>query len=214
MVRVMTPVSCIGKGLAFLALAALGACGTSEADASRFQGMADRVASIEVPLDGQAKPVRTAHEAGLRGANAPLKVEVMTPYQLWDARDGALPPPPANSEIAPALIRAAAPAVAEAAVDAVKARAAEALRPAFPRGGAKTIQLGAYSSAESARAAWSRLQRGEGGQMLANMTPVYETVEVGGRSLTRLKVPADRSTAAAICDAAKVNDSWCARSVA
>lgn len=207
----MTPVSCIGKGLGLLSLAALGACGTSEADASRFQGMADRVASIEVPLDGQVKPVRTAHEAGLRGANAPLKVEVMTPYQLWDARDGVLPPPPANSEIAPALIRAAAPAVAEAAVDAVKARAAEALRPAFPRGGAKTIQLGAYSSEDAARAAWTRLSRDPA---LSDLQPTYERAEVNGRVLTRLKVRADKASAADVCRAARIDDPWCARSAA
>lgn len=209
----MTPVSCIGKGLALLALSALAACGTSESDGRRFEGMANHVSAIDIPMDGQPARARTAQEAGLRGAAAPLRVEVMTPYQLWDARDGGLPPAPAEDEIASRLMRTAAPAVAQATVETVKARATEALRPAFPQS-RTTIQLGAYSSAESARAAWSRLQRGEGGQMLANMTPVYETVEVGGRSLTRLKVPADRSTAAAICDAAKVNDPWCARSAA
>lgn len=211
----MTPVSCIGKGLVLLALSALAACGTSESEGRRFEGLADRVSAIDIPLDGKAPRARTAQEAGLRGSAAPLRVEVMTPYQLWDARDGVLPPAPASDEdgLAPRLVRAAAPAVAQAAVDSVKARAVEALRPAFPQS-RTTIQLGAYSSAESARAAWSRLQRGEGGKLLANMTPVYETVEVGGRSLTRLKVPADRSTAAAICDAAKVNDPWCARSAA
>lgn len=209
----MTPVSCIGKGLVLLVLTALGACGTSESEGRRFEGMANHVSAIEIPLDGKPARARTAQEAGLRGAAAPLRVEVMTPYQLWDARDGGLPPAPVEDEIAGRLVRAAAPAVAHAAVESVKARATEALRPAFPQP-RTTIQLGAYSSAESARAAWGRLQRGEGGKMLANMTPVYETVQVGGRSLTRLKVPADRSTAAAICDAAKVNDPWCARSAA
>lgn len=212
----MTPVSCIGKGLVLLALSALAACGTSESEGQRFEGLANHVSAIDIPLDGKSSPprARTAQEAGLRGAAAPLRVEVMTPYQLWDARDGVLPSAPADDEgLAPRLVRAAAPAVAQAAVESVKAHAAEALRPAFPQS-RTTIQLGAYSSAESARAAWSRLQRGEGGKLLANMTPVYETVEVGGRSLTRLKVPADRATAVAICDAAKVNDPWCARSAA
>jgi len=211
----MTPVSCIGKGLVLLALSALAACGTSESEGRRFEGLANHVSAIDIPLDGKASPprARTAQEAGLRGAAAPLRVEVMTPYQLWDARDGALPPPPAEEGLAPRLVWAAAPAVAQAAVQSAKARATEALRPAFPQS-RTTIQLGAYSSAESARAAWSRLQRGESGKLLADMTPVYETVEVGGRSLTRLKVPADRSTAAAICDAAKINDPWCARSAA
>lgn len=211
MVRVMTPVSCIGKGLGLLSLAALGACGTSEGDASRFQGMADQVASIEVPLDGQARPARSARDMGLRDANAPLKVEVMTPYQLWDARDGALPPAPDDSEIAPALVRAAAPAVAAAAVDAVKARAAEAMRPAFPATRAKAIQLGAYSSEDAARAAWNRLSRDPA---LSHLQPTYERAEVNGRVLTRLKVRADQSSAAEVCRAARIDDPWCARSAA
>lgn len=205
----MTSASCIGKGLAVLALAALGACGTSEGDATRFRGLAERVASIDVPLEKGHR--QTAREAGLRGAAAPLRVEVMTPYQLWDARDGALPPPPRDSEFAPALARTVAPAVASAALQAVKTSAQDGLRRPVPAPAARTIQLGAYSSADAARAAWARLSREPS---LSELTPSFEQAEIGGRTLTRLKVKAAKDQAAEICRAAGVVDPWCARSAA
>ncbi len=195
----MTPVSCIGKGLAVLALAALGACGTSEGDAARFKGLAERVASIDVPLETGHR--QTAREAGLRGAAAPLRVEVMTPYQLWDARDGALPPPPRDSEFAQA--------VASAAVQAVKTSAEDGLRRAVPPPAARTIQLGAYSSVAAARAAWARLSRDPS---LSELTPSFEQAEIDGRILTRLKVRAAKGEAVEICRAAGIVDPWCARS--
>jgi hypothetical protein len=36
-------------------------------------------------------------------------------------------------------------------------------------------------------------------------------VEVGGRSLIRLKVPAPATGAAAVCAAARIDDPWCHR---
>ncbi|GAA0870112.1 hypothetical protein GCM10009116_19480 [Brevundimonas basaltis] len=201
--------------LACLAAASLSACGMVEADPHRFENMANAIAAI--PLDGQAQQagsrspvVRTAADAGLRPA---LKVQVMDPHALWDARDGGL-----NGLVeqqGQRLAAAAAPAVADAVVrdvstriDGAAARAglrpAHAPRPPAPHRPAKLVQIGAYSSEAAARAAWARLD-------LDGLSPVYEAVEVGGRRLTRLKVNAPSTAAAAVCAAAGVDDPWCHR---
>lgn len=211
----MTPSLLIRPVLACLAAGTLSACGMVEADPHRFENMANAVAAI--PLDGQAgtsaRPapaVRTAAEAGLRPA---LQVQVMDPHALWDARDGGLRG--MAEEQGQRLAAAAAPAVADAVVRDVSTRidraAAQAgLRPtrapaaATPRAAGKLVQIGAYSSEAAARAAWARLD-------LEGLTPVYEAVEVGGRRLTRLKVNAPATGAAAVCAAAGIDDPWCHR---
>ena len=85
-----------------------------------------------------------------------------------------------------------------------------AAAPAAPRG---LVQLGAYSSEASARAAWTRLKSGQAAWALDGLSPVYEAVDVGGRSLTRLKVRAPAAGAAAVCAAAGIDDPWCRRAV-
>ena len=126
----MTPSLLIRPVLACLAAATLSACGMVDADPHRFENMAEAVAAI--PLDGQAERaeartsvVRTAAEAGLRPA---LKVEVMDPHALWDARDGGLRG--LAEQQGQRIAAAAAPAVADARVreasDRVKGAAARA----------------------------------------------------------------------------------------
>ncbi|WP_298744486.1 SPOR domain-containing protein [uncultured Brevundimonas sp.] len=209
----MTPSLIFRPVLACAALAGLSACGMVEADPHRFENMAEAVAAI--PLDGGpertgAPAARTAAAAGLRPA---LRVQVMEPHALWDARDGGL------RGLAEAqgrrLAAAAAPAVADAVARDVSARidraaARAGLRPArAPRASApdaagRLVQIGAYSSEAAAREAWGRLD-------LAGLTPVFEAVEVGGRRLVRLKVRAPAARAAAVCAAAGVDDPWCRR---
>lgn len=71
------------------------------------------------------------------------------------------------------------------------------------------IQLGAYSSEAGARAAWNRLKAGDA---LSSLSPVFETIHVDGRMLTRLKVgPIPTEAASALCAAAQVADPWCRR---
>ncbi|HYC69429.1 SPOR domain-containing protein [Brevundimonas sp.] len=214
----MTPSLLIRPVLACLAAAALSACGMVEPNPHRFEDMAEAVAAI--PLDGprtvEARPavLRTADQAGLRPA---LRVEVMDPHALWDARDGDLGA--MAGEQAQRLAAAAAPAVADAVVQRVSARidgaaARAGLRPArapaqrsraaAPSGPARLVQIGAYSSEAAARAAWARLD-------LDGLTPVFESVEIGGRRLTRLKVRTPAAGAAAVCAAAGVDDPWCRR---
>jgi hypothetical protein len=217
----MTPSLLIRPVLVLLAASGLAACGMVESDPHRFETLAESVAAI--PLDGGSgvgTPVahRSTGDAGLRPA---IRVEVLDPHALWDARDADMTG--VVQRAAPQLVAAAAPAVAEAVVQQVSTRIDSAasragLRPAMqarpaaasaaPRG---LVQLGAYSSEASARAAWTRLKSGQAAWALDGLSPVYEAVDVGGRSLTRLKVRAPASGAAAVCAAAGVDDPWCRR---
>ncbi len=83
-------------------------------------------------------------------------------------------------------------------------------RPSTPT--ARHVQLGAFSSEEGARAAWSRLSRSTGGAALSGLQPAYEAVEVGGRRLVRLKVAATAEQAQILCRDLAASDPWCARS--
>lgn len=189
------------------ALAALLAgCGMAEADPHRFEGVADDIAAI--PLSGRSAPAR--EPAGPRNAEAaglrPLKVELMTPHQLWDARDGLTTKAAA---ILPALPSVFIDPEAPPAVQAVQQQQAAA-KPSRPVASAAApavlIQLGAYASQASAQAAWERLGQGNNG-----LNPVFEPVEVNGRRLVRLKVRAGSAQAKALCERAAASDPWCVR---
>lgn len=214
----MTPSLLIRPVAVLVAAVGLNACGMIDSDPHRFENLANAVAAIDLnDKRAAAPPPRTAAEAGLRPA---LRVEVMDPHALWDARDGL---DAAVERAAPRLVAAAAPAVADAVVQQTTARLESAsaragLRPVLgarptpaPRTRRGLVQLGAYSSEAAARSAWSRLRSGGAAEALNGLSPVYETVEVGGRRLTRLKVAAPATGAAAICDAARIHDPWCDR---
>ena len=205
---------------ALVCLAVLGAglstasCGMVDSDPHRFETMARNVADI--PLDGSAStaPKAAAHE-GLRPAIAArrprLKVDVMDPHDLWDARDAGLRGviEKAGDAAAPIMLQRVSARIAEPRVaEAPPMRAPVAASKAVAR---TTIQLGAYSTPEGAQAAWSDLSTGSARTALQGLSPVFETVQVNGRPFTRLKVAAPRSAAVAICRAAEVSDPWCAR---
>jgi hypothetical protein len=193
------------------------ACGMVDSDPNRFENLAGYVADIPVSMDrpgeAKARPVRSAAEIGLRSARAPLKVEVMDPHELWDARDGMVQD--AVARAAPAVIEAAAPMVARAATREVQTRLRPSqqrgLRPAVTRPSGRLVQLGAFASQDAARNAWIRLKSGQAARYLADVQPVYEAVRVNGRNLVRLKVAAPAAGAAAVCAAARINDPWCTR---
>ena len=176
--------------------------------------MAQYVADI--PVDGGSRPVRTAAESGLRPAlvsaeqvanPGDLRVEVVTPHQLWDARDSGLRG--AVAAAAPAVIETAAPMVAEAVIQRVSAEMPTArLKPA-PEVARTTLQLGAFASPAAAQRAWGRIA--DAGHGVAELTPVFEAVEVDGRSLTRLKVSAPIDAARAVCRAADTAQLGCLR---
>jgi hypothetical protein len=235
----MTPSRMLRPVLVSLTLSGVGlttaSCGMVEGDPHRFESLAQKVADIRIDgsPDAAGPLTRTAAEDGLRPALAPvaghrqeLRVEVMDPHDLWDARDGLRR---TIREEGAAVAEAAAPAIAQAATRAVvrqvSTRTSEAARPsdrdglrpviartsAAPAGGRAVIQLGAYSSEAAAQAAWTRVSAGAAHQTLKGLTPVFERATVNGRALTRLKVAAPAAAAAAICRAAQVSDPWCAR---
>ena len=186
----------------------LSGCGMAEADPHRFEGVADRIAAIPLSAKpesaGEPAGPRNAEEAGLR----PLRVELLTPHQLWDARDGlttkaaaVLPamPPVFHDPEAPAEVQAAQLAAAKPSRPVTVAAPSSAV----------LIQLGAYASQASAQAAWERLGQGNNG-----LNPVFEPVEVKGRRLIRLKVRAGSAQAKALCERAAASDPWCVRAAA
>lgn len=213
----MTPSRMLRPVLTLLAGGFVASCGSADGDANRFASLAQQVADIQV--DGQPassadpKPTDTAAARGLRPAFAAkparagaLTVQVMDPHELWDARDG-LRRPLASAE--PVLTHAAE---REAATPQVSARPKAAARSAVAsRASRATIQLGAYSSPEAARAAWTDARTGRARVALDGLTPDFVTVQVNGKSLVRLRVSAPAATAADICRAAEVSDPWCAR---
>ena len=188
------------------ALAALLAgCGMAEADPHRFEGVAESIAAIPLSARPEARrePVgpRNAEEAGLR----PLKVELLTPHQLWDARDGLTAKAAAVLPAMPAVFNdPEAPPEVQAAQRA-EARPPRPVAVAAPSS-AVLIQLGAYASQASAQAAWERLGQGSHG-----LKPVFEPVEVNGRRLIRLKVRTGSAQASALCAKAAAADPWCVR---
>lgn len=157
----------------------LAGCGGAESGPRRFESAAERIAAI--PLSDRDGPA------------APLKVELMTPHELWDAREGLA-----------AKVRRASVSAPPVYVDP------EASTP--QRAAARQVQLGAFSSEDGAREAWARLERGLGGTALSGLQPAYEAVEVGGRRLVRLKVAASAERALVLCRALAASDPWCVRS--
>ncbi|WP_427792122.1 SPOR domain-containing protein [Brevundimonas diminuta] len=173
----------------------LAGCGVNESDPHRFEAMAQSVASIPVSSGDEAAAPAAAPQRADRKAS-PLKVELLTPHELWDVRDGgrarvtlaAAPAPHPDPE---------APPPARAPVRSATLR---------------HVQLGAFSSEDSARAAWSRLNQGAGAAVLSGLQPAYEAVEVAGRRLVRLKVAASAEQVQALCRDLAASDPWCARS--
>jgi hypothetical protein len=221
----MTPSLLIRPVLALFLTASVSACGMVDSDPHRFEKFADHIAGL--PLDGSspAEPepstVQTAEAAAPResGLRKALRVEVLDDMALWDARYGAM------GEAGPVVVEAVADEAAarvQQAVDrpalrqprlerAVVEPAPRPVAAAEPRRSGGLVQLGAFSSEQSARAAWARLKSGAAGWALDGLNPTFEAVSVNGRDLVRLKVRAPASGAAALCAAAGIDDPWCRR---
>lgn len=212
----MTPRLPFRPVLVLLLAAGLSACGMVESDPNRFENLARRVAAIPLDEAAPAEAPQAAAQAADRGLRPALRVEVMDPHALWDARDGGLGG--VMQETTDRVAAAAAPAVVDAVVRETRERVAGTvrqtpLRPALrvARDDRALVQLGAYSSEAAARAAWSRLKAGAAAPALDGLSPVLEPVEVNGRRLVRLKTPAPVAGAAALCAAAGIDDPWCRR---
>jgi hypothetical protein len=195
----------------------MASCGAVEgAEGRRFESLAEQVADIPLNAEPRLRPDIASQESHR------LKVEVMDPHDLWDARDGGLRGLIERSSTRAA--EAAAPGVAEAVAQeaslriaevsptrpAISAEPAPRLVPAADKSRA-TLQLGAYSSPAAAEAAWRAVSNGSAGESLKGLAPRYETVQVNGRALTRLRIAAPTDQASAICQAVASSDPWCAR---
>lgn len=175
----------------------LSACGVSETDGDRFEMAASRIAAI--PLEPQgAEDSSVSPETSNK---APLRVELVTPHQLWDARDGVAKAAP----VAAKIITLSASDVEEwqpEAKPAVQAQRSATVPVAGDTG--RMVQLGAYANQAAAQQAWSRL-----GAVTQGLSPVFEPVSVNGRDLVRLKVRAQSHQAQALCAVAAASDAWC-----
>lgn len=218
----MTPSRMLRPVLLGLAGLATSSCSLVDGDPQRFEQMAQVVADIPLdgtPRSGASSPIRsTAAETGLRPALAmtevlvnpgALRVEVMDPHDLWDARDAGLRG--AVERAAPAMMEAAAPVVTQAVIQRVSAempvrRIAAPVDRDVQR---TTLQLGAFASPAAAQRAWGRIA--DAGHGVAELSPVFEAVQVDGRSLTRLKVVAPTDAARAVCRAADAAQLGCLR---
>ena len=194
--------------------AALASCTGVDSDANRFEDMAQHVANIRLDGAPAGSGDASLFRPAIRSKPQPLTVQIMDPHDLWDARDGGLRG--AVGQVGERVVEAASPAVAQVAMQRAVLRPSEPapLRPAMAEAPAEalaTIQLGAYSTPEAARMAWDRAASGPAGAALAGLSPVFEAVEVNGRSFTRLKIVAPAASAVAICQTAAASDPWCAR---
>lgn len=210
----MTPGRMLRPVLIGLTGLATASCSFVEGDPNRFENLAQAVADI--PLDGGPGPTTVqpapSAEARLRPAfvsaeqvasPGALRVEVLDPHALWDARDAGLRG--VVERAAPAVVEVAAPAVTRAVVQEVT-RAVDRGPAATAR---ETLQLGAFSSPAAARAAWGRIA--STGDVVSSLTPAFEAVAVDGRTLTRLKVVVPSDAARAVCRAADAAQLGCLR---
>lgn len=214
----MTPCALFRPVLLSLAGLATASCGAVDSDPRRFESMARSVSEISLDAGDHAgasglslRPaILNAAPAAKPGA---LRVEVMDPHDLWDARDAGLrgfvkqaasdglaSAEPAASPAGPLTERAGTvPAILS---QAAGTEAAEA-------GPQQVLQLGAFSSPAGARSAWTRISAA--GAAVARLTPEFETVEVDGRVLIRLRVTASSGMERAVCRAADAVDLGCLR---
>lgn len=197
------------RPLMSLAVVALlvAACDTaSDARPSAYQAWADKVATIPLtpasdagtssdapritlPLDPQIPQPDAKPSAG-------MKVELVSPHQLWDLRDGPVKLPTIEvSEGPPVTAPANTPVRAAPAITA--------------KAGSRTIQLGAFSTQQQAQTAWDRLTSGSNKTALAGLTPRFDPVQINGRTLIRLRVSASAQQALSLCQSIAAADPWC-----
>lgn len=180
-------------------------------DGTRYQKWAETVSTI--PLDPASDQGETSqHSLALETAPPPasdkrLRVELMTPHQLWDARNGPLKVPTMEvlENVSPTeLVTTNHAATTPRSIPAPTPSASLPVPTAT-----KLIQLGAFSNDEGARNAWKQVQAALGTNGSAALQPRYETVEVAGRQLVRLRVAASDADALRLCQALASNDPWC-----
>jgi len=158
---------------------ALAGCGFVGADPNRFERWAQDVAAIPVSYEeaGLRGPVQSARAVGLRGPvelgqRTPMRIEVVEPEVLWEARaDGFR-----------GAAQAAGHAVAEAVVHEAVVQAPQVAMRSY------ALLHAPSSSAPSPAAAPPRPPGAglSGTPALADAAPRYEEIQRGGRTLVPL----------------------------
>ena len=185
---------------------ALAGCGVGVEDDGGFEALADHVAAIDVPLSPGGSEPKSAGMART-GGFSPVQVAVMDPHDMWDARDAQNGLRVMTARVVEPVAESGKPIAVKAAAERTTARLRGAEPPSAPEG--PLVQLGAYASEAAARQAWARLSRDPA---LGALTPRFETVTVGERTLTRLKVGATgEASSVEVCRAAGIDDPWCRR---
>lgn len=184
---------------------------TPAADSGRPERLALAPAAAEPVQTAAADPVPTPAADAQHTAEPPVQFAEATPAAAAEPADEALPLPYAQPAAAP-LIRAATGPVKLAAIPAVQHRFVE--RPQQitfrqqPRG-SYAVQVGAFSSASLAEAAWGRSQQRFA--RFAGLTPSHTTITLAKGTFHRLSLAgfATREEAAQLCQRLKAAGGDC-----
>ncbi len=190
--------------------------------AKQFEGEGDASfkASEGGEPDGRVDPSRASEEPAAAPAAAPAAPAAVAPAAAPAAKAAAAPAPAAAkpgvivkpAPIAKTQIAASkAPAPASAPAKATSLKPVEKAAPAaaaVPRGGTAMVQLGAFSSEESAAKAWTSLSR-----RFAYLAPLSRDIaraDVGGSTVYRLRASTGSAAAAGdVCARLKVAGESC-----
>ncbi len=208
------------RPLLLLMASTVGLAACSEGTDGGYQAWADKVATIPLtPDDSEQIPsvvtavLAPAEQDEQKRPSPALRVELMSPHQLWDARNGPLKIP--TIEVAEGT---ATPVPVAMQIDTTPPVAATPPAPVPPAKsaaptdtGSRTVQLGAFSTASSAHTAWERLSRGPHGGDLRGLDPQFEPAVVNGRNMVRLRVTASADRAQTLCQTVASADPWCSR---
>lgn len=176
----------------------LSACDTGSK--TRYEDWAEKVSTIPLQPGDEYKKYAVADNHA-EPAPSKVKVELLTPHQLWDARNGPLKLPTIETNEVSAT-SVVVPRQVPQTTQTTTQRAAVATAQTL-------IQLGAFSSQASAQAAWDRLAQGPGRTHLSGLSPLFESVSVNGSQLVRLRVSASPDQALSLCQSLAPSDPWC-----
>lgn len=165
----------------------------------------DQSAQPEAPLprpgEAPAAPTDLLPEGATEGAQAPAPAPATGPLLPPVAAPKPVTPPPAAATPKPAAPKPVAPPPAAAPKPATPAPKPATPPAAAPASKAGTVQLGAFSSAEKAEAAWAAMAARNPALSGHRVVPV----EVGGKTLYRLRA----SGPAGVCAKVKAGGDAC-----
>lgn len=237
MIRV-APISRLAFLTVCLAATGLSGCELPRGDGKDFQRMAARLAEIDIEGKGDttSTPSTSAASQSASSATREEQIELVfdTAKELTTGKGGLIEAtqgprqaavsrlirvvnpldmerPQAGTPLDTGLKGSAIKAVVQAELPTVPPeKAATVVKPV--QAAFRTIQVGSFSSADGARAAWASMQARHPG--FDNFTPVMQPVTMSdGRVLVRLRIGPVQSPAQAerLCGQLEIRDHWCLR---